>query len=459
MVLAEEGATRIFRMEAHRRAGAELRAAGQPQFALEQYEKALDLEPRDVESRRQRGMLLGKLGRHDEAMACFEAILEDEREDPETLAYVGRLEKDAWTAEWRTPGRPASDMRQAAADADAWLRRAIDWYARAFSAQTSHYYSGVNALALAHLLLDLTGGTLPSLDSESLAGAVRWAATSAVEREQQKFWPLVTLGDLEVLVGDRPAVERAYRDAIAAAEKDRFALSSSREQLLLLRDLGFRPDEVGAALALFDRALAKLDPPAQAFTPGRVLLFSGHMIDAQGRPEPRFPPDREPIAAKAIEDELDRLKAGPGDLGLCGGACGGDLLFAEAILRRGAHLDIRIPFPEGEFFQRSVSFEKSGPATADTWGSRFQAAKASGLTRVLVMPAELGPTPPDRDPYERLNLWQLYTALAHGPDKVHAVLLWNRQGGDGPGGTRHMHDEVSRRTGQVSVLDTRRLWR
>ena len=34
--------------------------------------------------------------------------------------------------------------------------------------------------------------------------------------------------------------------------------------------------------------------------PRKVLLFSGHMIDSPTREKPRFPADKEPIAAKAI---------------------------------------------------------------------------------------------------------------------------------------------------------------
>jgi hypothetical protein len=36
-----------------------------------------------------------------------------------------------------------------------------------------------------------------------------------------------------------------------------------------------------------------------------VLLFSGHMIDAKGRPTPRFPPDKEETARAAIGGSLD----------------------------------------------------------------------------------------------------------------------------------------------------------
>jgi hypothetical protein len=133
--------------------------------------------------------------------------------------------------------------------------------------------------------------------------------------------------------------------------------------------------------------------------PSRVFLFSGHMIDAAGRAIPRFPADKEPIAATAIEVLLASLQAGADDLGLCSGACGGDILFAEAMLRRGARLEVRIPFSEGEFLEQSVVFEKSGSAAPDTWRDRFFAMKGNILTRLFVMPDELGPTPPDRNAF------------------------------------------------------------
>ena len=71
------------------------------------------------------------------------------------------------------------------------------------------------------------------------------------------------------------------------------------------------------------------------------------------------------------------------------------------------------------------------------------------------MPDELGPLPRGVNPYERCNLWLLYTALGRGVDKVRFVCLWNGEGDDGPGGTRHMHDEVKRRTGYVTWIDIR----
>ncbi len=185
--------------------------------------------------------------------------------------------------------------------------------------------------------------------------------------------------------------------------------------------------------------------------PRYVFLFSGHMIDAPGRRTPRFPAQKESAAATAIGDTLNKMLAGPDDIGLCGGACGGDLLFAEACLQRGLHVEIRIPFAEPVFLEKSVTF------AGGTWHDRYHVVKKNPLTTLLIMPRELGPTPDTVDPYERNNLWQLNTALSFGPEKVRFICLWDGKGGDGPGGTKHMHDEVLKHSGMVFVIDTKTL--
>ena len=52
--------------------------------------------------------------------------------------------------------------------------------------------------------------------------------------------------------------------------------------------------------------------------------------------------------------------------------------------------------------------------------------------------------------YMQPSLW--------GPDKVRFICLWNRKGGDGPGGTEHMYETVQKYSGRVYVLDTNLLW-
>ena len=141
---------------------------------------------------------------------------------------------------------------------------------------------------------------------------------------------------------------RTARGALAVAEGNWFALDSSSQQLGLLRSLGFRPVEVAAAQAVVDQAMAGQGAPDEP-APNRVFLFSGHMIDHPGRAVPRLPASKRDAAAAAIASKLDELGAGKGDLAFCGGACGGDLLFAKACLERGLGLRVRIPFDEPLF--------------------------------------------------------------------------------------------------------------
>ncbi len=183
-------------------------------------------------------------------------------------------------------------------------------------------------------------------------------------------------------------------------------------------------------------------------TPRKVALFSGHMIDAPGREGPRFPADKEPVAAEAIGQALDDVGVGAGDLCICGGACGGDLLFAEAALARGARLELYIPFEEPQFLEKSVTF------AGHSWRERFLAAKARATLHVLPRERE---TPQGSDPYEQNNIWMLEAAERYGADKVDFICLWNGQAGDGPGGTKHLMEEVSRKGGHVIWVDTRKL--
>jgi len=184
--------------------------------------------------------------------------------------------------------------------------------------------------------------------------------------------------------------------------------------------------------------------------PQSVFLFSGHMIDAPARKVPRFPPDKEPVAAAAIAKTLAEIGVTQGDLAICGGACGGDLLFAEACLARDMRLEIYIPFDEPTFLANSVDF-----ANAD-WHNRYLATKSKATLHV--MPDELGPLPADENPYERNNRWMLDSAARFGADKIVLICLWNGQGGDAPGGTQQFMHEASRRTKRIFWLDTRDLW-
>jgi len=183
----------------------------------------------------------------------------------------------------------------------------------------------------------------------------------------------------------------------------------------------------------------------------RVLLFSGHMIDAPERPSPRFPAALEPKVARALQDQIASLGAGTTDTAISSGACGGDLLFAEAILGLGVPLRLYLSFDEATFLEKSVRF--AGPR----WVERYHAVAAR--SQLFIAPDVLGPLAEGADPYERTNLWMLDEARRIGGPNVVFLCLWNGEGGDGPGGTRHMMDAVRRQTGgEVIWIDIRQFY-
>jgi hypothetical protein len=229
--------------------------------------------------------------------------------------------------------------------------------------------------------------------------------------------------------------------------------SGHPEDIQVLADEAPSADLRAAALLLADDMLQRR---RQRNLPDKVFLFSGHMIDTPDRPVPRFPPDKESLAAARIGAALDGLGAGPNDLAIAQGAAGGDILFGEACLARGVSLQLLLPLPEPAFLAASVLPCCAGEA----WHRRYLALRARLTLPPRIMPDALGPPPSDSrgnpgDPFERGNRWLLYSALTQGPDRLRFICPWN---GDGAGGTADMVREVTRRTGQVTWLDTRELW-
>ena len=453
MVLAGEAPIQALALEAYRLAGKALLDAGQPGFALEQIDKALALDPDDLVSRQLKAVVLGRLGRLEEALSLVGRLLEDDDRTAENWALLGRIEKEHWIDVWRIPGATPQEMQAAAVHACATLAESSNGYERGYLCNVAHYYSGMNALTLRWLLAELGGYDVSMLPLAALEGGVRCALASALATEtplRKDYWARASLAEVETLCGEPEQVRRAWERALAA-RPDWFELDSSYQQLCILRDLGVRATEVDIAARIVECGIQRLhcEPP-----PAKVFLFSGHMVDRPERAVPRFPNDAQhiDIARAAIARQLDALEIGADSLAICGGACGGDLLFADVALQRGARLQMHLPFAEPQFLQASVSF------AGGEWQDLYFKTKAHPRTGILVMPTELGPAPASAEPYARNNLWQLYTALSQGADKVRFVCLWDGGEADGPGGTQQMYTAVRDRSGQVYVLDTKALW-
>jgi tetratricopeptide (TPR) repeat protein len=196
LVLADEAPVAVFHAEAWIKAGEALRKCERFDFALEQLERGLEIEPRHLKGLREKGICLqrlafeGKAGHSlDRAREHYRNVLEEYPNDPETWALLGRVDKDAWTSVWRQPGYTPEQMRDEAKYEGALLRAAIESYASAYRRSPGHYYSGINALTLMHLYRDLTSDARYDREIATMAGAVRFAAEHEPD-ENQRFWSL-----------------------------------------------------------------------------------------------------------------------------------------------------------------------------------------------------------------------------------------------------------------------------
>ena len=459
LVLAEETPNTVLEFEALRTASCALLRLNRPRYALSVIEQARRLDPDDVKARQVEGIALGRAQRYAEAREALRRLA-DERKDAETLGLLARTWKDEWTQIWNAHQQRKLDPLTAARDTAGTLQSAAAAYVEAFRAAPGDYYPGINALTLGRLWEHITGRT-SRLPLGLIAAGVGWTAGTAVERDKEDYWPLATRAELALIENRKDDAIDDYSEAVAlaVANRDWFALDSSSRQLDFLGELKFRSEVVAEAAGIIDRAEQQLrtlvgSRPEQRVEPAHVVVFGGHMIDdpkvrgAGKEKPPRFPPAKIEAAAARIRAALDEVGAGTDDLGLCGGASGGDLLFAEACLERGMRVELRLARPENEFLAESVTF-----ADPDhRWEHCFTRVAENPCTTVLIMPEELGPAPKGVSMHGRCNRWMLYTALSQGLLKASFITLWDGEPGDGPGGTQNMVELVRKLTGRQPII-------
>ena len=448
MLLADEAPTQALHLDAHRAAGKALMKMGQFSFALNQYKDAFAIDPTDLDSQQQSAILLGRMNRYEEARVKIDNLVEKFPNNAECWSLKGRIDKEAWAQTWRKAGNTTAEMRATATDEVERLEESIEAYKTGFTKDPSNFYTGINAVGLSYLHEHLTDSDAATQDRKAMEGGVRWVVRCARERDSSSYWARATLADLAVLSAPKKEIERAYKDA-AAVNTNWFALDSTWQQLAVLRDLEFRPEEVGAALAIMEREINRLKPPWQ---PRMTILFSGHMIDKPDRETPRFPNAKSPLASAAILNKLNDLGATEQDLAICSAACGGDLLFAELCLDRGMTLHLYLAFDEPEFLEKSVNFG------GEEWKKQYFRVKDHPKSELFILTEELGPGEPGVNQFARNNVRMLYNALALGTDRVRFIALWDGQEGDGPGGTKHMIETVKQHLGQVWILDSRQIF-
>ncbi len=171
-----------------------------------------------------------------------------------------------------------------------------------------------------------------------------------------------------------------------------------------------------------------------------VVVVSGHMVDTPDRPQPRFPAERVPWVAGKVREQLDRWDVGPATTLVTGGARGADIIAAEAALARGATVRLVLARAPDTFVSESVAL----PGT--DWERRFRALLDQSQFEIV------GGS--DDDVYARTNETIIERARAID-DRPFALVVWNGQEGDGPGGTGDFVARVRRAFGdeRIAIID------
>jgi len=172
------------------------------------------------------------------------------------------------------------------------------------------------------------------------------------------------------------------------------------------------------------------------------------MIDAPDRSEARFPQEKAEAVRREIAQHLERWQIGPGDLAICGGACGADILFAEECLNRGAHLRLLLAQKRDDFVHDSVQH------AGKHWVERFDAV--CERAEVATLPERSGESSASESIYARTNLWIINNARLEASEcgKIHALLVWDEKPtGDGPGGTSDFAARVRTLGGIFEIIN------
>ena len=463
---------------------AALRLVGNAQFRLKDWAGAKitwtavrDCDDMDAEANILLGTIFQRLGDLVNSDQAVERALQNREisagQRAEIRALMGRNAKNQWEQSWAN--LTEVNVAQKSALASPYLEQSFELYRTGFIEDRNHFYSGLNALAMVTMLTELAQAQASvwedSFDTRDeaaqklqkfkelrtdLAAGVRLAIESkqvALQRTgKSDAWVEISTADLICLTSSRPnRVGQAYKKALSSASEQ--AGDAVRRQMLLYQRLGILRENIQAAL----ENMGPVAAPAQSReSPPRVILFTGHRVDAPDRKTPRFPAAKEKDARAMILEavRMEKEKAQGKLLGISGGASGGDILFHEVCEELAIPSQMYLVSPRSEYIKASVADGGSG------WVERFDRLYDKLKPRILSDTEQLPRwlrAKKDYDIWQRANLWILHNALYISQDHLTLIALWNGAAGDAPGGTEDMVKRAKDRGAAFIHLDARKL--
>lgn len=374
---------------------------GEPLLAYNTLQKALVEEPDNLRLLQLRGLALARSGALRRANELLAGMREQGHADGETLGLLARTHKEL-----------ALSLDESS-EREQHLLAAYDIYEAGYRESelrgnvADGYYTGINAATMAFLRGDTRTAHQIAADVEELCET----ALQECESDAARYWPQATLGEAALILGDNEKAKRRYEKAASFAGTQFGNLSSSRHQARLLLA------HQGKSTAWIDDAMRV--PP--------VLIYTGHMIDAPGRPQKRFDPSMENAVRKDIEARLQAL----GPVAAYGSAaCGADILCLECVHKLGGELHIVLPFSVDEFRAMSVDLRPDGG-----WGERFERL-LEVANEVLVISEQPPAGNPSTFEYANLIMTGLGRLRAQMLDtRLQGLAVWDGSGTGDVGGT------------------------
>lgn len=381
----------------HSALGDMLLQQGQPILAYDVLMAGLNRWPHSLRLQQLLALALARSGATQAANELLAELIRNGQQDEQTLGLYARTHKDLW--------KQATDAETQSRHLKLASQQYLDAYRRSRS-----IWTGINAATMAVMEGDRTL-------ARTLAETVRQDSLKALEThtnsEQDTYWVLATLGEAELILNRWDAAAQYYTQAAQIGANRYGDLSSSyRNAALLMRHFG-----------------QDLDTLNQWFSLPKVAVFCGHRVDQPGRPIPRFPQQLEPQVYDAIHNRLRDLGT---YVGFASAASGCDILFLEALLDLGGELNIVLPYNRDQFVADAVNDNPAGD-----WGHRFNRVLSHAREVIIAS---------DHKPKDDAISYEYSNRLLHGLASIRATQLqtalvplavWDRQPGDGHGGTAH----------------------
>ncbi|HBY59315.1 MAG TPA: hypothetical protein DEH78_05805, partial [Solibacterales bacterium] len=254
-----------------------LRVAGRAQYkgkffksALETWEKVRSLYPQDLEANTVLGTIYHRLDDLPLSDQRLQFVLDNPQAEPkeraEALALRARNEKARGRSAWE--GKDLAGRRRSVIRSEFFFQ-SRQLYADAFEHDLNHFYSGLNALSLSVLLVDLITEEkalwTENYDSDELAeqelrnlvrrrdrlvSTVESALMAAERRADELPWLPMSRADFRFLTSSKDATAvAAYERALSSA--DEFQKQSAAAQLEIFQELGLRAARVAECLKVF----------------------------------------------------------------------------------------------------------------------------------------------------------------------------------------------------------------